>query len=70
MLYFEMKVGRIVFNIVGKFTSIRFIINVIGWCLVTVLSLSFSFLKTKDNSSSPYMPEDGNSENIRAINYK
>ena len=59
------------FNIDRKFASIVFIFNVIGWFIITAFNLSFGLLKDKkEDPIGPYVAHDGNSENIRAINYK
>jgi len=56
--------------ITEKLIKVVFIIKMLAWMFVTSFGLIFGAFISKKNTECPYTPVDGNSESIRALNYR
>jgi len=56
--------------ITEKLVKVTFIAKMIAWMFASSFSLIFGAFIAKKNTECPYTPVDGNSESIRALNYR
>ena len=57
-------------NITEKLTKVVFIVKMLAWMFVTSFGMIFRMFMTKKDNECPYTPVNGNSESIRALNYR
>jgi len=53
-----------------KFTRLALILNICVWAFLAVIGLFMPLFNVKKETNCPYRTVDGNSESIRALNYK
>jgi len=53
-----------------KFTRLALVLNIFVWVFCAIIGLFMHLFNLKKEPSCPYRTVDGNSESIRALNYK